>query len=272
MNAASKLNEFPCITGDGTSVSVSAGLQNFGTANFTVNWKVKYASNGAAQRIMDHRINGGANVIQIFIDANAALAYTANSVMVSITGSANSAQTITLTSGSWYDFTLVRTGSTATLTVTNLSTAATATVTSTSVSVDLSSTAYMLFLGSVNGGGGSPAVSLPSVCSIVDVSFTSGGSTTSIPLTDGLNAGRDLAKYVDGVESTISSAIVNGTLSSIWANNTSGTFQLSRYAAQAMYPRNTKFRRTKTDGDDRYFSTREALTSTNKTNAEAYVA
>lgn len=41
---------------------------------------------------------------------------------------------------------------------------------------------------------------------------------------------------------------------------------------QSTSPADTKFRRTKTDGDDRYFSTREALTSTNKTNAEAYVA
>lgn len=43
-------------------------------------------------------------------------------------------------------------------------------------------------------------------------------------------------------------------------------------ARQSVAPNDTKFRRTKTDGDDRFFSTISSLTGSNLTNANAYVA
>jgi hypothetical protein len=43
-------------------------------------------------------------------------------------------------------------------------------------------------------------------------------------------------------------------------------------ARQSVAPVDTKFRRTKADGDDRFFTANPALTGADKTKAEAYVS
>jgi hypothetical protein len=53
---------------------------------------------------------------------------------------------------------------------------------------------------------------------------------------------------------------------------TSSTKLAPTDATQSISTTDTKFRRTASDGDDRYFAVREALTGSEKTNAEAYVA
>lgn len=54
--------------------------------------------------------------------------------------------------------------------------------------------------------------------------------------------------------------------------STSSTKLAPTDAVQSTSPVDTKFRRTKTDGDDRYFAVSTALTGSDKTNAEGYVA
>lgn len=53
---------------------------------------------------------------------------------------------------------------------------------------------------------------------------------------------------------------------------TSSTKLAPSDAVQSISPADSKFRRSKADGSDRYFATQAALTGSNKTNAEAYVA
>jgi hypothetical protein len=66
--------------------------------------------------------------------------------------------------------------------------------------------------------------------------------------------------------------LVGGTVAAIWANTTDGTQVHSRYALEAIIPRNTKFRRTASDGDDKFFTSRAALTGTVLTDARGYTA
>jgi len=73
------------------------------------------------------------------------------------------------------------------------------------------------------------------------------------------------------VESTLSTA-VKGTLTSVWANTTDARIPSTDNAFRAIKPINTKFRRTDTDGDDRFVILRSAATGADLTNLITYTS
>lgn len=102
-------------------------------------------------------------------------------------------------------------------------------------------------------------------------------SGVAIPgrLSGGLAADGNALTHAAGKHGNPYSRIVPnywGTPELIRIGYTTATKLAPTDATQSISPADTKFRRTASSGDDRYFATRAALTGTDKTNAEAYVA
>jgi hypothetical protein len=173
------------------------------------------------------------------------------SVLINLTSS--------LTAGAWHKVTLSRTSSTFRLTCATLDG---------NVVVGTTTFAGSVFQKSTNLLD-NPTESLPNNGRIAYLTITTGGVTKEVPLTAG--SGADLTLYTDGVESTLSTA-VKGTLTSVWANTTDARIPSTDNAFRAIKPINTKFRRTDTDGDDRFVILRSAATGADLTNLITYTS
>ena len=196
--------EVPCITGNGSNVYADLGSALMPeTDNFTISTWYFHTTNDTTRRIVLDQ--GGSTRLT----ANGIwTTSTAGTIGFSINGSAAGLSiSSALLEGEWHYITVARSGNDWTLTCNDL-TATTSTATA------LSSADNTVLLGTALRADGS----------IADLRITTGGVTTYFPLQDGpgsSNTNRDLS-YIksDGTYGIVSNAIVNGTVSTIWANRT----------------------------------------------------
>jgi hypothetical protein len=312
--------EVPCITGNGTNVYAATGVVLGDTGS------VSCLYSPSDDDLLNNRyilaaVDSGSSVVLLQITASAGLAIGVGSTILTVSGFSFSA-------GSWYSIALSWTPTTYAISVNG-------------AVIGSGSRAGVMPVRSLfvlAGNFGSPAG--PVSGKVSDLRITTGGVTTHFPLQDGpgsSNTNRDLS-YIksDGTYGVVSGAIVNGTVSTIWANRcpyaedwcvnyggdiaangaflpgqisgslaadgTAKTLEAGKFgnpysranfnpftaaelnglgtetayakgtARQSVSPTDTKFRRTATAGDDRFITTSTALTGTDKTNTEGYVA
>lgn len=249
--------EQPCITGDGSAVRAGLGASLIpATDDLDLSiWYFQANSDTTIRSIIEQRSPSNTGTFQLVANFTGGAA--PNALTLWLDASTGVVSSTNMTASAWNLIRVTRVGNLWTL---FLNGSSVGTVTRSFSVSQLQNT--NLLAAQVSGSflqfnGGR----------VSDLRITTGGVTTHFPLTDG--SGRDLAWYrTDNTRGIASNAIVGGTLSSIWANRVVNS---SPFARRAIVPRDTKFRRTQADGDDRFFATRTALTGPTLTNAEAYV-
>jgi hypothetical protein len=333
--------EPPCITGDGSTARVTLPVQIPGSADFSIAFNYFHVTNDTTSRALcSNRFNAPPGFFSITGNQNASAAAEAAAlnfiVFQRISGNANGIIAITnaLTAGAWHRVTFSRVGSTVTGTCTVFGGSLLSVSGTLTGDIDTSVSVFSFLqgfaLGTIQSNNGS----------VSDFSIITGGVTTHYPMQDGAGTGstnRNLSFIrSDGTFGVAADAVVNGTVSTIWANRcphardwciefggdiaANGAFlpgQISgslasdgtaktrvpgkfgnpysrinfnphnaaelnglglanAYAVgaarQSVAPIDTKFRRTRTDGDDRFLATSTALTGIDKTNVEGYVS
>lgn len=235
-----KLEEVPCITGNGSDAYVDLGSPLIpASGDFSVSFW--YKIKGLQYSLAFSQGTTYANNILVWESPN-------NVFQVYFNSTAYQGST-SFTTGTWVYVTLTRVGSGFTLVINGT----TELTFSNSALVGQSNTQLFKLWDGTYGGS-----------SLSDFRVNAGGTTKYFPLTEG--AGRDLAYLQGGSFFVLSNAIIGGSTSSIWANKTPGSFAVA-YGPECMLPRFTKFRRL---SGDRYLATLAPLTGTDLTNATRY--
>lgn len=321
--------DVPSITGDGTNVFANLGSALIpATADFNLSfWYFHLLNDTTLRVVLSQWASGQAG--RFSINANAL--GVPGRLAVGITGADQIVIDSALLPNTWHRIALRSVSGVLTLDCLPAGGLATSgTVSNPGIFVGVNTT--LLTLGTTPS-----IVSNGSVCDLI---ITTGGITTHFPLQDGpgsSNTNRNLS-FIRSNETfgIVSNAIVNGTVSTIWANRcphardwcveyggniaangaflpgqisgslaadgTTKTLSPGKFgnpfsrinfnpftaaelnglglqtsyavtsARQSVAPVNTKFRRTKVDGDDRFITTRIAPTGSNLTNLENYVS
>lgn len=257
LNVGTVYPEQPVVTGDGSTVYANLGSALIpATADFA--YSLRYFHNTGTSNIrtiLDQRATTNIGIIDLLANWNGTASANKLSLFV-LDGHILSA--VDLVPATWNLILVSRVGNTFTLNLNGVD------VGSFNKPISIAQNQVTsLFAYNVNGVRGDYSDGR-----ISDLRVTTGGVTTHFPLADG--SGRDLAWYrSDGISGIVTNAIVGGTESAIWANRNVNS---SPFARRAIVPRDTKYRRTQSDGDDRFFTTATALTGSDKTNAETYVS
>lgn len=211
--------EVRCVTGDGSAVRVNVGSAGLsGSSDYSYSLYVYHVNNGNPQRLVDLRDNSSNRTV-LYLDTNAAWGYSAGSVNIELDGG-NVAVSSAITTATWHYIYVASVSGTVTVSVKNLTTGTTVTNSRASAHNFGPTTAGYL-LGAYNNVG---VVTSANQCAstISLFSVTQNGVTRFFPLQEGpgtANTNRNV-HWVgsDGAGGVISNAIVNGTVSTMWAN------------------------------------------------------
>lgn len=200
----------PCITGEATAYAELGSPLLPATADFELSFRYYHADTGTTAKAVFGQVTSTAGLIML---ANNALAD-----RLQLYGFAGGINIFTtwLTLNAWHKIVLTRVGTLFTFAAYSASGALIGSATANS-----SSSIEQLNTRVLGGNGYTSAIG-----SVADIQITTGGVTTYFPLQDGpgsSNTNRDLA-YIksDGTYGVVANAIVNGTVSTIWANRVPG--------------------------------------------------
>jgi len=199
--------EVRCVTGNGTNAYLDCGSALIpATADFDMSLWAYYSYDTTPRTIFSQT---GAVAIRFVFNWNGSFVGTAGYLWIDFGGAYNGYAVPSLSTTGWYLMRFVRTGGSL---VTYVNGIAAATITANPTLTVTNSTRFLI------GEGGTPF----SDGRISDLRITTGGVTKYFPLQEGpgtANTNRNI-HWVgsDGTGGVISNAIVNGTVSNIWAN------------------------------------------------------